>query len=244
MLIPPTRSTSKNVSQALILIVEDEHEIAAILEAYLERSGLRTAHAPDGHSALTLHQSLKPDLILLDIQLPGIDGWQVLNEIRHKSDTPTIMLTALDQDVDKLMGLRIGADDYIVKPFNPAEVVARVQAVLRRTRVQALDTRQVIRVCDVQIDLESHEACVFKNDQAITLEITLTEFKLLECMMRTPNRAFSRSELLEACLPEGDSLERTVDSHISKLRKKIEQLGIEGVPASVRGIGYRFGSRS
>lgn len=244
MLTQPTRSSPKALPQALILIVEDEHEIAAILEAYLKRSGLRTVHAPDGYSALALHQSQKPDLILLDIQLPELDGWQVLSEIRHKSDTPTIMLTALDQDVDKLMGLRIGADDYIVKPFNPAEVVARVQAVLRRSRAQTKDTRRLIRVGDFQIDLESHDACVFINDQPITLDITLTEFKLLECLMRTPNRAFSRGELLEACLPEGDSLERTVDSHISKLRKKIEQLGIEGVPASVRGIGYRFGNRS
>lgn len=244
MLPQPIRSSAKALPQALVLIVEDEHEIATILEAYLTRSGLRTAHAPDGLRALALHQSLKPDLVLLDIQLPELDGWQVLNEIRHKSHTPTIMLTALDQDVDKLMGLRLGADDYIVKPFNPAEVVARVQAVLRRTRTQASDTRQIFRVGDFQLDIESHEASVFIANQPTTLDLTLTEFKLLECLMRTPNRAFSRVELLEACLPEGDSLERTVDSHISKLRKKIEQLGIVGVPASVRGIGYRFGNRS
>ncbi|WP_214651854.1 response regulator transcription factor, partial [Vibrio anguillarum] len=119
--------------QALILIAEDEFEIVDILSAYLTRSNMRTIHAADGQRALELHSSMKPDLILLDIQMPKMDGWKVLSELRQKSNTPIIMLTAMDQDLDKLMALRIGADDYVVKPFNPAEVVARVQAVLRRT---------------------------------------------------------------------------------------------------------------
>lgn len=117
---------------ALVLIAEDESEIAEILIGYLQRSGLRTVHASDGQQALDLQQRLKPDLMLLDIQMPVLDGWQVLQQLRSRGDTPVIMLTALDQDLDKVMGLRLGADDYVVKPFNPAEVVARVQAVLRR----------------------------------------------------------------------------------------------------------------
>ncbi|MBF4377488.1 DNA-binding response regulator, partial [Vibrio anguillarum] len=116
-----------------MLIAEDEFEIVDILSAYLTRSNMRTIHAADGQRALELHSSMKPDLILLDIQMPKMDGWKVLSELRQKSNTPIIMLTAMDQDLDKLMALRIGADDYVVKPFNPAEVVARVQAVLRRT---------------------------------------------------------------------------------------------------------------
>ncbi|GAB7209243.1 hypothetical protein OS31_07480 [Dickeya oryzae] len=121
----------------VVLIAEDEPEIADILRAYLTRSGLRTLHAANGRQALELHLAMKPDLVLLDVQMPLVDGWQVLSGIRLRGDTPVIMLTALDQDIDKLMGLRIGADDYVVKPFNPAEVVARVQAVLRRAGLRA-----------------------------------------------------------------------------------------------------------
>lgn len=227
--------------QSLVLIAEDEAEIADILAAYLQRHGLRSLHAADGREALAMHQAFKPDLLLLDVQMPQLDGWQVLSEIRARGDTPVIMLTALDQDLDKLMGLRMGADDYVVKPFNPAEVVARVQAVLRRTRAVKPAQASVLRVGQFQIDLESHEASIFRDDQQQVLELTLTEFKLLASLMRAPKRVFSRAELLTHCLPEGDTQERTVDSHISKLRKKLETHGIQGVPASVWGVGYRFG---
>jgi two-component system response regulator AdeR len=238
---PHARTSIASPAPALVLIAEDEAEIADILIAYLQRSGLRTQHASDGQQALALHQTLKPDLLLLDVQMPVCDGWKVLSEIRSRGDTPVIMLTALDQDIDKLMGLRLGADDYVVKPFNPAEVVARVQAVLRRTRGSAPAATQMLRVGPFQIDLDSHEASVMVDGQQQTLELTLTEFKLLACLMRAPKRAFSRAELLVTCLPEGDSQERTVDSHVSKLRKKLEALDIQGVPASVWGVGYRFG---
>ncbi|CDF83640.1 response regulator [Pseudomonas sp. QL9] len=236
------RTSLTSHASALVLIAEDEAEIADILIAYLQRSGLRTQHACDGHQALAMHQTLKPDLLLLDVQMPHLDGWHVLSEIRSRGDTPVIMLTALDQDIDKLMGLRLGADDYVVKPFNPAEVVARVQAVLRRTRASAPAATRILRVGAFQIDLDSHEASVQQHGQTHTLDLTLTEFKLLACLMRAPKRAFSRAELLVNCLPEGDTQERTVDSHISKLRKKLEAHDIQGVPASVWGVGYRFGS--
>lgn len=228
-------------SPALVLIADDEAEIADILSAYLQRSGLRTQHAADGHEALAMHQALKPDLLLLDVQMPHLDGWKVLSELRSRGDTPVIMLTAMDQDIDKLMGLRLGADDYVVKPFNPAEVVARVQAVLRRTRASIPTPVQMLRAGPFQIDLDSHEASVCRDGQQQMLDLTLTEFKLLTCLMRAPKRVFSRGELLINCLPEGDTQERTVDSHVSKLRKKLEALDIQGVPASVWGVGYRFG---
>ncbi|NPE60830.1 response regulator transcription factor [Dickeya dadantii] len=232
-------------THGLVLIAEDEPEIADILRAYLTRSGLRTLHTADGHKALELHLSMKPDLVLLDVQMPQVDGWQVLAGIRHRGDTPVIMLTALDQDIDKLMGLRIGADDYVVKPFNPAEVVARVQAVLRRAGLRAdRQPQRFLRTGIFQIDLENHEVVVELNGVGQTLELTLTEFRLIAHMARAPRRVFSREELLISCLPEGDSLERTVDSHISKLRKKLERLGLSGVPSSVRGVGYRLGEAS
>lgn len=230
-------------NQALVLIAEDEPEIADILIAYLKRSGFRTAHALDGRRALELHLSLKPDLMLLDVLMPHVDGWQVLAEVRHRGNTPVIMLTAQDQDMDKLMGLRIGADDYIVKPFNPAEVVARTQAVLRRSvNYKSGVSASVLRVDGFEIDIESHQVTVNIEGNALPLLLTVTEFKLLAQLARAPKRVFSRAELLALCSPESDSLERTVDSHISKLRRKIEDLGLQGVPASIRGVGYRFGS--
>lgn len=227
--------------QPLILIAEDEPEIADILVAYLPRDGLRTVQAADGQRALDLHLQLKPDLVLLDVQMPKLDGWRVLSELRHRGETPVIMLTAMDQDIDKLTGLRIGADDYVVKPFNPAEVVARVRAVLRRAGNQSLrQAHSVLRVPPFHIDLDSHEVSVQVNASDRPLALTLTEFRLLAQLARAPRRVFSRAELLATCLPEGDALERTVDSHISKLRKKLEALDIHGIPVVVRGVGYRL----
>jgi two-component system response regulator AdeR len=230
------------LTRNLILIAEDEPEIAEVLSAYLKRDGLDSVHAPDGKCALDLHQQLKPDLVLLDVQMPRLDGWQVLSEIRSRGRTPVIMLTAMDQDIDKLMGLRIGADDYVIKPFNPAEVVARTQAVLRRCGVPLdIEEVRILRSPPFQIDLETHEALVQTGPQKTMLDLTLTEFKLLAKMISAPRRVFTRRELLQSCLPEdGDALERTVDSHVSKLRKKLEACGLNDTPTSVRGVGYRL----
>lgn len=237
----PADGADKHAFSALILIAEDEPDIAEVLAAYLKREGLRAVHAPDGRRALEMHLALKPDLVLLDVQMPQVDGWKVLSEIRVRGDTPVIMLTAMDQDIDKLMGLRIGADDYIVKPFNPAEVVARTQAVLRRARPQAAaQAPSVVRADMFEIDFAQHEALVEWDGKRLRLDLTLTEFKLLAQFVCAPRRVFSRLELLESCLPEGDTLERTVDSHVSKLRRKLEELGIEGMPSSVRGVGYKL----
>lgn len=230
--------------QALVLIAEDDDEIAVILAAYFSRGGFRTLRAQDGRQALDLHLSARPDLVLLDVQMPGLDGWMVLSELRRRGGTPVIMVTAMDQDIDKLTGLRIGADDYVVKPFNPAEVVARAQAVLRRTLAQApVGTAAVIRVDDLVIDLGKHEVALAHAPQAL-LNLTLTEFKLLAYLARSPRQVFSRTDLLAHCLPEGDTLERTVDSHVSKLRRKLEEAGIDDVPRGIRGVGYKFGGKA
>lgn len=222
----------------LVLIAEDDTEIAEILEAYLEREGFRTVHARDGKVALELHRSLKPDIVLADVTMPRVDGWEVLAEIQRRGHTPVIMITALDQDVDRLQALRIGADDYIVKPFNPIEVVARTKAVLRRASLSK--SGPVIRVGNLTIDLDTYQAHVEKDGSITHLALTLTEFRLLAHLARTPTKAFSRSELVDACLPGSDALDRTVDSHLSKLRKKLELSGGDGVLVSIRGIGYRL----
>lgn len=225
----------------LVLIAEDEPQIARILAGYLERDGYRMAFALDGRQALAQHLALAPDLLLLDVQMPLCDGWEVLAQVRRRGDTPVIMLTARDQDADKLAALRVGADDYIVKPFNPAEVVARVAAVLRRSRLRpAAAPPARLRCGPIEIDQESYAASVLHDGVAIPLNLTLTEFRLLAHLARTPRRVCSRLELLEACLPEGNTLERTVDSHVSKLRKKLEEAGVANMPASLRGVGYRL----
>jgi two-component system response regulator AdeR len=230
------------LDNALILIVEDEAEIAEILDAYLVRAGFRTVRAADGETALLHHRMLRPDLILLDVKLPRRDGHAVLAEIRAMSSVPVIMATALGEDLEKLMALRVGADDYVVKPFNPLEVVARVQAVLRRTAGREAGPAR-LTVDRIEIDLEAHAVrCLGAEGVAGSVPVTLTEFRILAYMARQPRRVFSRSELLDACLPgEGDAMERTVDSHVSKLRRKLELAGETGYLEGVRGVGYRLG---
>ncbi|MDH4992380.1 response regulator [Aquamicrobium lusatiense] len=223
---------------ALVLIAEDDEEIASILDAYLQREGFRTVLARDGRTALDLHLALKPDLALLDVTMPRLDGWEVLAELRRRGSTPTIMITALDKDIDRLQGLRIGADDYVVKPFNPIEVVARAKAVLRRSGLAT--SGGVLRVGDLSIDLDGYQASFGTGGEAKPLALTLTEFRILAHMARNPGKVFSRSELVDACLPGSDALDRTVDSHLSKLRKKLEQAGARGLLPGVRGIGYRL----
>ncbi|MGI9375436.1 MAG: response regulator [Tsuneonella suprasediminis] len=223
---------------ALALIAEDDKDIADILRAYLEREGFRTVQASDGHVALDVHLALKPDIVLLDITMPRADGWEVLSEIRRRGGTPVIVITALDQDLDKLQALRVGADDYVIKPFNPVEVVARVKAVLRRS--SGAGASGVLRIGPVEIDTTAHIVRVGELDVALTL----TEFRLLAHMARSPTRVFSRSELVDACMPGSDALDRTVDSHISKLRRKLQQTGAPDMPEGVRGVGYRLATRA
>lgn len=222
----------------LILIAEDEPEIAKILDAYFVREGFRTVNAADGQTALDQHTILKPDLVLLDVKMPKVDGWDILAELRRRGETPIIMITALDQDLDRLQGLRLGADDYVVKPFNPLEVVARAKAVLRRSG--HANNRTLLRIGNLEIDLESHLAKVHGDGTSMSLQLTLTEFRLLAHMAKAPTRAFGRHELVDACLPGGDALERTVDSHVSNLRRKLDEAGATGMMSVVRGIGYRL----
>ena len=222
----------------LALIAEDDKDIADILRAYLEREGFRTVQAADGRTALDVHRALRPDIMLLDITMPLVDGWEVLSEVRRRGGTPVIVITALDQDLDKLQALRIGADDYVIKPFNPVEVVARVKTVLRRT--DGMGASGVLRIRTVEIDTISHIVRVDDKDVALTL----TEFRLLAHMARSPTRVFTRGDLVDACMPGSDALDRTVDSHVSKLRRKLDQAGAPNMPEGVRGVGYRLTSRA
>lgn len=227
------------MDNALIVIAEDAPEIATILTSYLERDGFRTVVAADGETALMHHQMLKPDLMLLDVHMPKRDGLAVLAEIRRRGNTPVIMATARAEDLHKLSALTIGADDYIVKPFNPMEVVARVKAVLRRCNGTMGDA-SIIRAGQIMLDSSSYASSVEQDGGTILLDLTLTEYRLLDHMARAPRRVFSRSELVDACMPDSDALERTVDSHVSNLRRKLEAAGAGGYCKVVRGVGYRL----
>ena len=226
----------------LVLVVEDEPAIADILVAYLRRDGFRTLCAGDGQEGLAAFARERPALVLLDIHLPGMDGVDVLKNIRAEDDTPVIMVTALADDVDKLLALRMGADDYVVKPYSPPEVVARVKAVLRRSMAKISPKAQsVLKVGRLEIDEEAHIARAQNAEGRFeTLPLTLTEFRLLSCLAAQPRRCFSRSHLIETCLPESDALDRVIDSHLSKLRRKLQLADNGELIETVRGIGYRL----
>lgn len=222
------------MTNQLILIIEYDIEIVRILQAYFERDGFRTIAATDPLTGLAHHQRLKPDLVVLDVKMPKMDGYETLAALRRTDDTPVIMVTALAEDIDKLQALRLGADDYVVKPFNPLEVVARARAILRR----AGGGRQssVLRIGPLSVDTEAYTVLV----HAELMTLTRTEFRLLAHMVRSPNRVFERGELIDACLPEGEAMNRTVDSHMSNLRRKLAAAGLPELLVGVRGIGYRI----
>ncbi len=219
-----------------MLVVEDEPQIAEVLEAYLRRDGYRTARAADGVGAVERHRALRPDLVLLDVRLPGLDGFEVLRRIRSTAATPVIMVTARDEDVDKLLGLRMGADDYVLKPFSPAEVVARVAAVLRRAAPAAPRTPPTLRVGPLEVDTGALSATVGGEP----LALTLSEYRLLEHLARSPGQVLARGQLLAAALPGSAALDRVVDAHLSHLRRKLDAAGGAGLLETVRGAGYRL----
>ena len=223
-----------------ILIVEDDADAAEVLEAYLRRENYTVRVAADGLSGLEQAERWQPDLILLDVMLPGLNGTEVLAKIRRSSDVPVIMLTAMGDTPDRIGALRYGADDYVVKPYHPGEVVARVQAVLRRSTGR-IPQEEVLRWQGLEVNTGAMTVTVTDSKGLITgVDVTPTEFALLVTMMRAPSRALSRQFLLEQCLPDSDALERVVDTHIYNLRKKLESAGQSDVLLNVRGVGYRF----
>ncbi len=222
---------------ATILIIEDEPELVKVLRSYLEKAGYQVLSAYRGDSGLSTWEHKRPDLVILDLNLPGMDGLDVAREIRRKSNTPIIMLTARVEETDQLIGLELGADDYITKPFSPRLVVARVRALLRRSGSTGQPS-QILHALDLEIDQEAH--LVRRGDELIAL--TPTEFSLLATLAAQPGRAFTRLQLLEASQGTAyEGYERTIDAHIKNLRSKIEPdpknpRYIE----TVFGVGYRF----
>ncbi len=221
-----------------VLIVEDDPNTATLVQTYLERDGFRTIKAADGETALRLARQHQPGFIVLDVMLPYLDGWEVCRQLRTFSDVPILMLTAREEEIDRVTGLSLGADDYVVKPFSPRELVARVKAILRRIRPIEPKYPQLLISNELVVDPEKHS--VRLNNSPVNL--TGSEYKLLCALMRAPGRVFSRTELLSHFYQDGEIVvDRVIDVHIGNLRQKIEQ-----DPAkprfilTVRGFGYKF----
>ena len=220
-----------------ILVVEDEMQIARTLRDYLEVAGFEVTAVGDGEAALASVRGHRPDLVVLDLGLPGMDGLDVARELRRASTTPIVMLTARGEETDRIVGLELGADDYLVKPFSPKELVARVRAVLRRTS-GATAGAEVLRAGEVEVDLPKMRARVGGEP----VDLTPTEFELLATFVREPGRVFTRGQLLDALHGVTiDSYERAIDAHVKNLRRKIEpEVGRPRYVLTVHGVGYRF----
>lgn len=229
--------TRENVmAKAKILVVDDEAKIVDLIRLYLEKDDYQVITAGAGRQAVELFQKEKPDLMVLDIMLPGMDGLEICRAVRRQSGIPIIMLTARNEDVDKLMGLELGADDYITKPFSPRELVARVRAVLRRTRGEIAPSR-LIAVGKLVIDLERYEVTCHGRP----VELTHTEFKILAALAGNPGRVFTRLQLLDLAQGEAyEGYERTIDAHIKNLRRKLTHPEGACRLTTVHGIGYKF----
>lgn len=227
-----------------ILVVDDDAQIARLVRSYLEQAGFLVLTASTGEDALHMIRAEKPDLVVLDLMLPDRDGWDVTGVVRRDpslSATPIIMLTARVEETDRIVGLELGADDYISKPFNPREVVARVRAVLRRVG-GAPPAARVLRSGEIALDVDAHQVTL----KGEPVELTPTEFDLLKAFMENPAHAFTRLELIERVLGYTYAgMERTLDSHIKNLRRKIEPDPSAPIHVeTVYGVGYRWGMRA
>lgn len=220
-----------------ILIVDDDINICELLKIYLEKNGFETAIVNDGLSAVEYAESKKPDLILLDIMLPSLDGWQVCREIRKKSDVPIIMLTAKGETFDRVLGLELGADDYIPKPFDTKEVIARVKAVLRRSAAPKESEQKLVSFDKLTINITSYELIVDGKQ----IDTPPKELELIYHLASNPGRVYTRNQLLDEVWGFdyfGDS--RTVDVHVKRLREKLEGVSDQWELKTVWGVGYKF----
>lgn len=225
-------------NQRTVLVVEDDRNTAALVATYLEREGFATVVIHDGGQAIETANRCEPVFVILDIMLPGQDGWTICRELRKKSTVPVLILTAREEEVDRVAGLAMGADDYVVKPFSPRELVERVKAILRRSRPLQTATTTVLAHAGLELDTDKHR--VTRDGRPVTL--TTREYELLHALMRSPGKAFSREELLQECYQNSEAvIDRVVDVHIGKLRQKIEDDPAQPrYILTVRGHGYRF----
>lgn len=221
-----------------ILIVEDDRKISTLIGVYLKREGFKPVFAFDGATALAVVDEHSPELMILDLMLPAVDGWQICRKLRESSDLPILILTARGEEAERVLGLSLGADDYVVKPFSPRELVERVKAVLRRMTRQSGDRRDVLESGPLRVDTTKRKVTFSGR----TVAVTPSEYSLLTALMAAPGRVFSRRQLMRYLYPTGeDVVERVVDVHIGKLRQKISQDPVQGeFIQTIRGFGYSF----
>jgi DNA-binding response OmpR family regulator len=222
-----------------ILIVEDDKKTASLVALYLEREGFETVTAYDGRQALELARRHNPIFVILDLMLPLIDGWEVCRQLRQSSDVPILILSAREEEIDRVSGLTLGADDYVVKPFSPRELVARVKAILRRGRFPAIKDTRLLSYEGLVLDQEKRKVTL--DGRLVVL--TPHEFNLLKTLMASPEKAFTRDELLARLYPRHEAIviDRVIDVHVGKLRQKIEKdPSHPQFVLTVRGIGYQF----
>jgi DNA-binding response OmpR family regulator len=222
-----------------VLVIEDDPNTANLVALYLEKDGYTALQANDGRSGLTMAAVHKPALVILDLMLPKMDGWEVCRRLRKASDVPVIMLTARGEEVDRVSGLTLGADDYVVKPFSPRELVARVQAVLRRTAPPSSPKPSILTCGGLTLDMEKRRLTI----DGTVVSLTPHEYVLLTTLMASPGRTFTRDELLDRIYPKGEAvvIDRVVDVHIGKLRQKIEpEPSVPRFIKTARGLGYGF----
>ncbi|MDR7868855.1 MAG: response regulator transcription factor [Sporomusaceae bacterium] len=220
-----------------VFIVDDDVKITKLLKSYFDKEGFITYLAHEGGGAVQAIRDKNPDIVILDLMLPGMDGWDICRKLRKESEVPIIMLTARDEETDRVIGLEMGADDYVAKPFSPREVVARAKAILRRTQ-KAVVKAEPIREGDLLVDVERH---LVKKGNTV-LDLTPTEFKILEQLLTNPGRVFTRLQIVERVQGYSfEGYERTVDAHMKNLRRKIEDNPKEPrYILTVYGVGYRF----
>ncbi len=220
-----------------VFVIDDEPQIVKVLKAYLEKAGYQVVTTSDGKTALSIFQRERPDFLILDLNLPGMDGLDICKAIRRDSNVPILMLTARVEEADRLIGLELGADDYVLKPFSPREVVARVKTIFRRAAAEPAKT-DVIQVGDLIIDLGQHTV----NLAGKQIDLTPTEFEILATLAKQPKRVFSRLQIME--LAQGDAFEgyeRTIDAHIKNIRLKLEPNPRRPVYIqTVFGLGYKL----
>jgi len=222
-----------------VLIIEDDRNTANLIDLYLKRDGFRALTAGDGEIGLALAEKQHPDLVILDLMLPKLDGWEVCRRLRRASEVPVIMLTAREEEVDRVAGLTLGADDYVVKPFSPRELMARVKAVLRRAPRPDPGRKKQLAHADVILDLDKRQVRVGGRPVVLTPH----EYAILEALMSAPGRIFTRDELISRLYPRAEAtvIDRVVDVHIGKLRQKIEpDASAPERILTVRGVGYHF----
>lgn len=226
------------MSQNSVAIVDDDTKLTKLLQMYFDKEGFATWTAHEGFEAVRLVREKKPDIIILDLMLPGIDGWEICRRVRRDSDVPILMLTARDEETDRLIGLEMGADDYVTKPFSPREVVARAKAILRRYRKPAATKPEPVKFGNLSIDFDRYE--VKKNGELV--DITPTEFKILELLTTNPGRVSTRLHMVEFIQEYAfDGYERTIDAHVKNLRRKLEDNPKEPqYIVTVYGVGYKF----